>query len=647
MWQASHCAKTLKKTLRGTLTDKNVCYFISPAMILSVKVYRLCFIFFRLEKAVDKNDVKLVRQLAKDAQCTPELLQNTLISAATKGRADCAAALLEAGASPDIPGREGAYALTSAAANGHTVVVELLILWECDLMVRYGTEQSTALHLASENGYLECCRLLVKAGADINARNGLDDTPLILACYNGFTSLVKYLLAHQAVVRRRGYLDRTALHCATENGHLQICKILVSAKADYEEDDSFGNTPLISAAEKGYVELLKLYLATGCEVNKTSHSGCTALHFAAQHGDYECCRLLLAAGAEIDAQEVRRFTPLMMAAMNGHVSIIDLLVECKCNVSMAAYNKRTALHLAAERGHLQCCRRLLQVGCFIDAQDSMGSTPIFVAASKGHAPLVSFFIDQRADLDKSPNNQNSLLHCAAASGSVACCQELVSRGFDIEKKNRDGLTPLISAIKSKHRKTSIYLLKCKSNVNSPGLHRMTALNEAVFNNSPHLVQLLLQHGANPDIEDDGGTLPLWFAVDAANAETIRLLTNAGCRFDVKSTLSDSCRPCDALEHAVHKQKLHIIRYLVGVYCETAINCLSRMLTNKECTQPLHATTKACLEILTEGPAPLKSLCRKTVRKSLGRKCQQIEDIQSINVPKQIASYLMYEDMDLE
>jgi hypothetical protein len=51
----------------------------------------------------------------------------------------------------------------------------------------------------------------------------------------------------------------------------------------------------------------------------------------------------------------------------------------------------------------------------------------------------------------------------------------------------------------------------------------------------NVVALLLERGADPDIEDDAGTLPLWFAVDGFSIESVKLLLNANCRYNVQST----------------------------------------------------------------------------------------------------------------
>ena len=81
------------------------------------------FVSFRLEKAIDKNDVKQVRVIIQDDQFPNDELVLGLLSACAKGRADCAAAVLEAGVSPNTQGEDGTYPLTIACER----VTQLLL----------------------------------------------------------------------------------------------------------------------------------------------------------------------------------------------------------------------------------------------------------------------------------------------------------------------------------------------------------------------------------------------------------------------------------------------------------------------------------------------------------------------------------------
>jgi ankyrin repeat protein len=78
--------------------------------------------------------------------------------------------------------------------------------------------------VAAAEGYLDCCQVLVNAGAAVNAQDAQEDTPLILASLHGHLPIVRFLLSNHAAIRKRGHHERTALHCAAEGGHLSLCR---------------------------------------------------------------------------------------------------------------------------------------------------------------------------------------------------------------------------------------------------------------------------------------------------------------------------------------------------------------------------------------------------------------------------------------
>jgi cytochrome c len=58
---------------------------------------------------------------------------------------------------------------------------------------------TTALHIASEHGWLDCVEALVKAGADVNALTHRGEPPIHLAKLNKHEDVAKFLLANGVV----------------------------------------------------------------------------------------------------------------------------------------------------------------------------------------------------------------------------------------------------------------------------------------------------------------------------------------------------------------------------------------------------------------------------------------------------------------
>jgi len=82
-------------------------------------------------------------------------------------------------------------------------------------------DNNYAIRWASDKGYLEVVKYLVKKGADVTARN---NCALRWASDKGYLEVVKYLVKKGADVTAR---DNCALRWASNNGYLEVVKYLV------------------------------------------------------------------------------------------------------------------------------------------------------------------------------------------------------------------------------------------------------------------------------------------------------------------------------------------------------------------------------------------------------------------------------------
>ena len=84
----------------------------------------------------------------------------------------------------------------------------------------------TALHIASNIGYLEISELLTSSGADVNISTSYGWTALHYASINGRLKIVQLLLCQGADMSIRTNNGRTALDSASSGGHLEIADCL-------------------------------------------------------------------------------------------------------------------------------------------------------------------------------------------------------------------------------------------------------------------------------------------------------------------------------------------------------------------------------------------------------------------------------------
>ncbi|WP_448218487.1 ankyrin repeat domain-containing protein [Endozoicomonas sp. 2B-B] len=241
--------------------------------------------------------------------------------------------------------------------------------------------KDTPLILASNEGDEVIVDHLLKAGAEVNtARTEDGATALMVAAQRGRTNCVKLLLKARANVNARNVTGATPLYFAAEKGRTGCVKLLLNAGADRNiPKTSDGATPLSIAVSRSYVECVELLIKDETDLNTRFRDGNTLLLIAACKGTME---LLIKNGADLNAARTSDgATPLFIAALKGNTDCVETLINGGANVNAARTSDgATPLFIAALKGNTNCVETLINAGADLNAaRTSDGATPLSIA----------------------------------------------------------------------------------------------------------------------------------------------------------------------------------------------------------------------------------------------------------------------------
>jgi ankyrin repeat protein len=254
------------------------------------------------------------------------------------------------------------------------------------------------LFMAIGPGDLAGVQSLLARGADPNARNGLQMTPMLIAAASGQVPVV------EALLRAGAKLDEptiygTPLSFAAMAGRTPVAQLLLGRGANPNTQRPDGISVLMLAARSGDPEMVNELLRRKAELNAKDNDGATALIYAAREGHVEVGRLLLTHGAAVDAADSHRWTPLTYAAVNGHAEFVKLLLEKRANANARDQKGRTPLMLTATYGDDPAVlSALVEGGADIRATDARRQTALALATARGHAESAAFLRGRGAEL---------------------------------------------------------------------------------------------------------------------------------------------------------------------------------------------------------------------------------------------------------
>ena len=163
------------------------------------------------------------------------------------------------------------------------------------------TRGRTALLAATHGNHVAVARALIAAGADVNAKDDIQDSPFLYAGAEGRTEILKMTLAAGADLKSTNRYGGTALIPAAHHGHPEAVRILLGTAIDKDHVNRLGWTALLEAVILGdggpvHTEIVRLLVEAGANVNIADREGVTPLRTRRRRGFREMVRILESRG---------------------------------------------------------------------------------------------------------------------------------------------------------------------------------------------------------------------------------------------------------------------------------------------------------------------------------------------------------------
>jgi ankyrin repeat protein len=264
--------------------------------------------------------------------------------------------------------QRGATPLMHAAAFGNFATLKLLVEAGAEVNARSASDATALLWCARDP---EKARFLIEHGADVNVRSKLGMTPLKVAALRpGGSETVALLLAKGADINiQGGPINASALYLAAFAGEVDTIRLLLEKGADPQTKMIAGINALTAASLTGGIEAIRLLLARKADVNGVATRGATQKHGQTNN---------------------QRVTALHNGAAAGSVDMVLELIRAGVNVNARDSRNLTPLHfaLASETPSVAVVRALLAAGADVNARDDTGETPLDWAEKFGYPEVI-------------------------------------------------------------------------------------------------------------------------------------------------------------------------------------------------------------------------------------------------------------------